>query len=404
MKKQAKQNQHRMISTSFQTLKDLPTPLSYPQYVIHKHEILICGSRNQRKCYSYHTIKNQYKFICKYPSNVTLNKHCVVKLVDNNNKESNQITLLSFGGRYKHTLVMKYASVWSNDDNSNNEDEMNKSNKLKKSNNYNEWVPFTDNHNNPIIIGRDNDNYHEVRAVIGGSNNHLLFITYYPYNISVFDLNIFQFIKHDELPTMNSILCHCLVSKSENGQGQEMMKTNEKNKQNDQMLLFCSETGLSIEYDEYNNTFQFHQLPVIEIKSLHSYACVCINDIILFFGGYVTSFLGSNTGYNLVSKSVRKYSIQENKWTIFKTILPSPLSDCAAILNEDSTHIHIIGGYNDKNKTVSAHIKTKVRVWDGSLLPKKEIKLITEYWIRTLKIKLGWIDDFNQIIFQYSKF
>ncbi|ETO02280.1 hypothetical protein RFI_35156, partial [Reticulomyxa filosa] len=91
-------------------------------------------------------------------------------------------------------------------------------------------------------------------------NNNLLFITYYYDKISVFNLNTFKFIKYFHLPTNNCIGCHCFVSKSENEQEQGMMKINEeKNKQN-QMLLFCMKTGLSIEYDEDNNTFQCYKL------------------------------------------------------------------------------------------------------------------------------------------------
>ncbi|ETO33473.1 hypothetical protein RFI_03629 [Reticulomyxa filosa] len=142
-----------------------------------------------------------------------------MKLVGNDSKDSNEITLLSFGSSYngknKHTLIMKYVSVWSNISN--------KSNEL----NYNQWVPFTDNYNNPIIIGRGKDNYIGARALIGGSNNHLLFITYVRNNISVFDLNIFQFIKHDIVPiNKNYIQFHCFVSNSKNEQVQE----NDKNK------------------------------------------------------------------------------------------------------------------------------------------------------------------------------
>ncbi|ETO03952.1 hypothetical protein RFI_33451, partial [Reticulomyxa filosa] len=148
-----------MSNQTFQTLKELPIRLDHAQCVIHKHELLICGGWDKRDCYSYHKIKNEYK------------------LIYNNNKDSNQITILSFGGDiYKHTLVMKYISVWSN-----LSDISNKSNEF---NNYNQWIPFKDNHNNPIIIGRDDDNYHGMRAVIGGSNNNLLFITYHPENIS----------------------------------------------------------------------------------------------------------------------------------------------------------------------------------------------------------------------------
>ncbi|ETO08750.1 hypothetical protein RFI_28636 [Reticulomyxa filosa] len=348
-----------MGNQTFQTLKELPTPLEQSQCMLHKHELIICGGYEQRACYSYHTIKNEYKFICEYPSHVKLNGHCVVKLVDNknnSNQDRNQITLLSFGGLIKHTLVMKYVSVWSNI-----------SKKIKKLNNYNQWVPFTDNQNQPIIIGRDEyHNYQGVRAVIGGSNNHLLFITCYSNNISVFNLNTFQFIKHDTLPTDDDIFYHCFVSNLENEQGQEMTKTNKgENKQNYQMLLFCKKTGLSIKYDEDNNAFQFHQLPVCsDIASFFCYAYVCINDIILFFGGW-----NSKYGFDsVILKSVQKYSIRDNKWTAFQKTLPSSLYHSVAILNEEDNHIHIIGGNDDENTTISTHMKTKVRAWDPSQL------------------------------------
>ncbi|ETO32870.1 hypothetical protein RFI_04246 [Reticulomyxa filosa] len=349
LEKQIEPSQHLNTSTSFQSLKDLPNPLYESQCVLHKHELLICGSYKQRSCYSYHILKNEYKFICEYPRGTKLWGHCVVKLVDNNSKDSNQITLLSFGGpayTKKYTFVMKYVSIWSNISN--------KSNKL---NNYNQWVPLTNNHNT-IIIGRDYDDYIGARAVIGGSNNHLLFINYYKNNISVFDLNTFQFINHDILPTNNPIFCHCFVLKLENGQGKEMIKMNEeKNKHNYQMLLFCKKTGFSIEYDEDDNTFQFHQLPVCnDIASFYRYAYVRINDIILFFGG-----IG-----NYISKSVHKYSIEENKWMTFQSTLPSPLFNCIAVLNEEDNHIHIIGGKDDKRTVLSTHLKTKVREWDPS--------------------------------------
>ncbi|ETO16012.1 hypothetical protein RFI_21348 [Reticulomyxa filosa] len=370
---QTEQNQHVITSTSFQCLKALPNPFLQSQCVTHKHELLICGGQFKRACYSYHTIKNEYKFICEYPSNIKLNGHCVVKLADNNNKGSNEITLLSFGGYNNHTLVMKYVSVWNN-----------------KSNNYNQWVPFTDNHNHPIIIGRYQDNYTGVRALIGGSKNHLLFITYPRNNISVFDLNTFQFIQHDYLPTDDHIQYHCFVLNSENGQG--IMKTINK-------IIKCC----------YNNTFQFHRLSVCKnIAQFYAYAYVCINDIILFFGGH--SWNGKKFVY---LKSVHKYSIEEDKWMSFQNTLPNSLTDCVAILSEDNNHIHIIGGKDDKKTTVSTHMKIKVRELDPSqlviiclfiyLFSKNEIKLIIQYWIRTLQIKFGWIDYFDQIIFKYSR-
>ncbi|ETO36801.1 hypothetical protein RFI_00261, partial [Reticulomyxa filosa] len=100
-----------MSNQIFQTLMESPILLDQSQCVLHKHELLICGGKGERACYSYHTLKNEYKFFCDYPIGVELEGHCVVKLVDSNSnkdKDNNQITLLSFGGYNKHTLVMKY--------------------------------------------------------------------------------------------------------------------------------------------------------------------------------------------------------------------------------------------------------------------------------------------------------
>ncbi|ETO34613.1 hypothetical protein RFI_02477 [Reticulomyxa filosa] len=91
--------------------------------------------------------------------------------------------------------------------------------------------------NQSMVVRRGDHTYYGVRAVIGGRNNNLLFITYYYDNISVFNLNTFKFIKHFHLPTNNCIYHHCFVSKSENEQEREMMKTNEKNKQNQMLLI-----------------------------------------------------------------------------------------------------------------------------------------------------------------------
>ncbi|ETN98446.1 hypothetical protein RFI_39054 [Reticulomyxa filosa] len=149
------------------------------------------------------------------------------------------------------------------------------------------------------------------------------------------------------------------------------MKTNqEKIKQNFEMLLFCYHTGLSIEYDEDNNTFKFYQLPVCnDMKPFYQYAYVYVNDITLFFGG---------SNYPTISKSVHKYSIRKNKWMTFQNILPSPLRDCVAILSEDNTYVYIIGGENGNNMPMSIHMKTEVSEWLSEEEMKKGIQLKVE--------------------------
>ncbi|ETO25449.1 hypothetical protein RFI_11687 [Reticulomyxa filosa] len=249
------------ITTPFETLGPFPDLFCQSQCIAYKHEILFCGGYENSHCYSYHTVRNRYKHICSYPANDSLSGHCVVRLLDNDNP--NDITLLSFGGNIKHALVMKYVSVWNEDKDS-----------IK-----NEWQLLVDHHNNPVCIDRQGEYYRGARALIGGSNNHLLFITHSPKDIDVFDLHAFQFINHSILPdNINyNIGCHCFVAK----------KKNPHEKKKDEMILFCKETGLSIEYDEDNNTFQFYTLYVCTtMRSFRLFAYIHVDDLILFFGGY----------------------------------------------------------------------------------------------------------------------
>ncbi|ETO21854.1 hypothetical protein RFI_15350 [Reticulomyxa filosa] len=107
----AKANEVKVnIELAFQALSQLPFKTYQSPCIAIKDEILICGGPKKRKCYSYHTIKNEYKLICEYPSNIKLDGHSVIELV--NTKKDNTVILLSFGGNEKHTMVMNYASVW----------------------------------------------------------------------------------------------------------------------------------------------------------------------------------------------------------------------------------------------------------------------------------------------------
>ncbi|ETO07614.1 hypothetical protein RFI_29778, partial [Reticulomyxa filosa] len=45
-------------------------PQLFSKCVLHKYKIFIYGSFLKRTCYSYHTLKNEYKLICKYPSDI----------------------------------------------------------------------------------------------------------------------------------------------------------------------------------------------------------------------------------------------------------------------------------------------------------------------------------------------
>ncbi|ETO08786.1 hypothetical protein RFI_28600 [Reticulomyxa filosa] len=37
-------------------------------------------------------------------------------------------------------------------------------------------------------------------------------------------------------------------------------------------------------------------------------------------------------------------------------------------------------------------------------IPEEDIQIIVQHWVRVLNIKLGWINDFNKLVFNYSKY
>ncbi|ETO07552.1 hypothetical protein RFI_29840 [Reticulomyxa filosa] len=344
----------RANAIPFKALASLPVPLYLGQCVANKDEILICGGAHTRNCYSYHITKNQYKYICSFPNNVELVGHSLVKLV--NESSADIITLLSLGGQYqtqkKHTMVMKYISVWYNP----------KSPEEKTL--FNQWIPLTDMYNKPVCIGKDESDYNGVRAIVGGSKNHLLFITYPPKKIDVFNLKTYRYVTQNTLPIDEWIWHHCFVSKTDND-----LEIMPKNKNKNEMLLFCKDAGLSIEYNENNNKFRFQNIRVCStIRSLNQYAYLCVNDVILFFGGHG----GTDTGY---SKAIHKYSIKENKWIRIQHDLPTRLGRCVGVLSMDKTHVHIIGGGNDAKDAISCHMRINVSEF------MKEETVIEKQWI-----------------------
>ncbi|ETO22539.1 hypothetical protein RFI_14659 [Reticulomyxa filosa] len=85
------------------------------------------------------------------------------------------------------------------------------------------------------------------------------------------------------------------------------------------MLLFCQNTGLSIEFDEQINCFAFHRLSVAkDIELFNNYAYVCFNGIALFFSGW-------DDISKKATDAVHKYSIAGDTQITLKHKLPFPL-------------------------------------------------------------------------------
>ncbi|ETO06063.1 hypothetical protein RFI_31333, partial [Reticulomyxa filosa] len=269
---------------------------------------------------------------------------------------------------------MNYVSVWT------------------KKENKNKWLPFVSKSRQSKIFAGNQDSYLGACALISGSNNNLLFITYRPKNILVFDLNKFKFINETTLPIdnhsnnyANNMCYHCFILKNIN-----------------EMILFCKDIGFSIQYNEINNTFQFQKLWII---------------------------------ISLFHKKIHKYFIIEDKWMKFDKTLPQISDNCIAILSEDNMYVHILGGR--KSNSSGTHIMTKVDEWFKAetkeemqwmenekerrefeqvkmdiemkehenkiqkLKRMEEIEIIITHWIRLEFVKMIWPDDLNKIVARY---
>ncbi|ETO08783.1 hypothetical protein RFI_28603 [Reticulomyxa filosa] len=312
----------------FQSLPPLPVPLSLTQCVAYDNEILICGGYNKPNCYSYHVLQNEYKLICSYPIDIKLEGHCVIKI--GGNIEDDTITLLSFGGQNvdqkKHTLVMKYMSVW----------------KPKRELNgevLNQWIPLIHN-GKTVIIGRKKDHLQGVRGIIGGKKGNLLFLTHWSNKMDVIDLNTYEYIttaSKNELPIPRSdhgLQFHCFVSPAQSYiNGRETSSKTE-------MLLISFNVGLHIIYDEDTSSFVVQQLPVSkEIASFNCYAYIRVDHFIVFFGGY-------SNARKAYTSSVYTYSIRDKAWAKCTHTLPQALGWNACVMAKDNKTLHVLGGFS----------------------------------------------------------
>ncbi|ETO25017.1 hypothetical protein RFI_12127 [Reticulomyxa filosa] len=333
----------------FETLHNLPTALKYSQCVSFNDEILICGGASNRNCYSYHIVKNEYRVICCYPSNVKLYGHTVIKMKSNNEKE---IKLLSFGGEHNHALVMHYQSVWN-----------------EETQYLNKWVasPYKFNNNiNDMLFSR---------ALIGGKNNQLLFLIYYPNHIIAYDFKLMKTVAKGMLPTREEVTTGSCFAKSTS----------------DQMIIFGhGSEGICVKYDETKKKFSYSTLVMpnhMDRPLLYSNAY--IDDFIMVFGS-------ENTWYK---DSVFLYSIKKTAWSDCKRKLPLSDYGAAAVVTEDGKWAHIIGGC-DSTSPSNKHMRVLVQEIIG--ITEKDVRAIVKHWLRKSELKrLGWIDDFYKFVINF---
>ncbi|ETN99010.1 hypothetical protein RFI_38477, partial [Reticulomyxa filosa] len=177
---------------------------------------------------------------------------------------------------------------------------------------FNTWIK----HNQNTNIGTLENNLIGVRGLIGGINNDLLFITYFPKNIEVIDLK-----------TMKPLtgIKNNIILNEEYKFGIQFHLIN-------YFILFCYNTGLLIKYDEQNKSFHYEKLPICHaLKNITFYSFVYLYDFIFLFGG-------RNSITQEKTKHVYKYSMKDKTWNQCKITLPMEIYASFAILSDDDAN------------------------------------------------------------------
>ncbi|ETO00177.1 hypothetical protein RFI_37274 [Reticulomyxa filosa] len=350
-------NMSTQVNNIFQSLPELPESLTDSACILCKDEILICGGIKTNRCYSYHILKKQYKYICSYPEDVQLNGHCVLQLV-HLQTNPDEIHLLSFGGQgkgeTKQTFSMKYKSVWEIDESDHKSENSfignkNESNSISQSSNT--WIQ----HDKDSSIGKLNDSLIRVRGLIGGGNNDLLFITLVSSKIEVINLKTMKSLTGILNNTISAssqyrIQYHCFMPLTMNNE-----------KVINQFILFCKNAGVLIKYNEQDKNFTYEELPVCPVlRNSLFFSFAYVYDFAFLFGGrneiaqdYSFFFRGEK------KTSVYKYSMKEKTWNECNFTFPTEMYESFAILNDD-TNVHIIGGLNAKDEKLKMHVSANV--------------------------------------------
>ncbi|ETO03187.1 hypothetical protein RFI_34223, partial [Reticulomyxa filosa] len=182
-------------------------------------------------------------------------------------------------------------------------------------------------------------------------------------------------IKNDIIPTEQhkyGLEYHCFVPLTINNE-----------KVINHFILFCKNTGLLIKYDEQNKIFNYEKLPICPaLSDVTSYSFVHLYDFIFLFGG-------KNTIRQERIKKIYKYSMKEKTWNECKLTLPMEISASLAILSDDNTNVHVIGGRNIKDEKEKMHVSVNV----DQLFEKAELlKMIQELKkeIKILKLERSY--------------
>ncbi|ETO05954.1 hypothetical protein RFI_31442, partial [Reticulomyxa filosa] len=129
--------------------------------------------------------------------------------------------------------------------------------------NINKWVEA------PQSIGDAENDMSNVATLIGGSNNHLLFVTYPPNQIMVLDSKSLHMLAKHTLPFYLFVGNHCIFN----------MNNDNKN----ELRLFNYNSQVVVKFDEYNNTWESTKFKIDrELEHVFDYSFVCIDGFVIY--------------------------------------------------------------------------------------------------------------------------
>ncbi|ETO02486.1 hypothetical protein RFI_34945, partial [Reticulomyxa filosa] len=130
-------------------------------------------------------------------------------------------------------------------------------------------------------------------------------------------------------------------------------------------------------YDEQNKSFDYEKLPI----------CPALNDFAFYSFVYLYDFIFLFGGKNIITyertKLVYTYSMKDKTWNQCKITLPMEIYASFAILSNDDTSFHVIGGLNANYGKQKTHVSANVE----ELFEKSELLKMTKMYGKMIKLR-----------------
>ncbi|ETO34878.1 hypothetical protein RFI_02209 [Reticulomyxa filosa] len=224
-----------------------------------------------------------------------------------------------------------------------------------------------------VTIGKLEDDLRGARAVIGGVNKNLLFITYRPSNIDVFSLETYTYLKKLQIPesyTSRQLSFHCIVLYPPEDDNES-----EPVAQNTKMLLVCRKFATVITFDEENENVRCEPLSNVPGRDSHQSSAYVYasdenkKDSLLLIGGY-------NETDKTCTAGVVRYSFKFGQWYEDK---PLPYNLSASVAVHYPPFIYIFGG-NDGYELVADVHRVNRDHWIAETQNEREMRECEVWW------------------------